>query len=77
MHTPWNYNIISLLYLRTIQDKYVALHRESITQLRIYASAIRILAKGYLHNTLVTRSKLEEILRNVKTALKQQTQNMI
>ena len=35
----------------------------------IYASAIRILTKGYLPNTLVTPSKLQEILKNVKTAL--------
>ena len=42
-------------------------------QLQIYASAIRILAKGYLPNTLVTPSKLKEILSEVKTAL--QTSN--
>ena len=39
-------------------------------QLCIYASAIRILAKGYLPNTLVTPSKLKEILSEFKTALK-------
>ena len=68
-----HYSINSLLYLRTVQDKYIALYRELITQLWIYASAIRILAKGYLPNTLVTPSKLKEILREVKTAL--QTSN--
>ena len=46
--------INSLLYLRTIQDKYVTPYMELITQLQIYASAIKILAKGYLSNTLVT-----------------------
>ena len=55
--------------MRTIQDKYIALYRELITQLQIYASAVRILAKGYLPNTLVTPSKLQEILNNVKTTL--------
>ena len=35
----------------------------------IYTSATRILAKGYLLNTLVTPSKLKEILSEVKTAL--------
>ena len=49
-----HYSINSLLYLRTVQDTYIALYRELITQLWIYASAIRILAKGYLPNTLVT-----------------------
>ena len=43
--------------------------RELITQLWVYASVIRILAKGYLPNTLVTPSKLKEILSVVKTAL--------
>ena len=43
-----HYSINSLLYLRTVQDKYIALYRELTTQLHIYASAIRILAKGYL-----------------------------
>ena len=64
-----HYSINSLLYLRTIQDKYIALYRESITQLWLYTSAVRILAKGYLPNTLVTPSKLQDILNNVKTAL--------
>ena len=45
---PHHYSINSLLDLRTIQDKYITLYRELISQLHIYASAIRILAKGYL-----------------------------
>ena len=57
-----------------MQDKYIALYRELITQLQLYPSAIRILAKGYLPNTLVTPSKLKEILSKVKTAL--QTSNL-
>ena len=64
-----HYSINSLLYLRTIQDKYIALYRELITQLCIYTSAIRILAKGYLPNTLVTPSKLKEILTEVRKML--------
>ena len=42
-----HYSINSLLYLRNIQDKYIALYRELIHQFHIYASAIRILAKGF------------------------------
>ena len=41
-----HYSINSLLYLRTIQHKYNALYGELITQLCIYASAIRIWQKG-------------------------------
>ena len=44
------YSTNSLLYLRIIQDKYISLYRELITQLCTYVSAIRILAKGYLPN---------------------------
>ena len=47
------YATSSLLYLRIIQDKYISLYRELITQLRTYVSAVRILAKGYLPNTLI------------------------
>ena len=64
-----HYSINSLLYLRTIPDKYIALYRELISQLHIYASAIRILAKGYIPNTLVTPFKLKEILSEVRKTL--------
>ena len=62
-------SINSLLYLRTIQDKYIALYRELITQLCINASVIRVLAKGYLPNTLITAVKLKEILNEVRKTL--------
>ena len=48
-----HYSLNSLLYLRTIQDKYITLYRELITQLCIYDSAIRILVKGYLPNNSI------------------------
>ena len=59
----------SLLYLRIIHDKYITLYRELITQLCTYASAIRVLAKGYLPNTLLTPVKLQEILKEVRKPL--------
>ena len=59
----------SLLFLRIIQDKYISLYKESITQLHTYVSAIRILAKGYLPDTLLTAKKLQEILSEVKRSL--------
>ena len=64
-----HYSINSLLYLQTIQDKYIALYRELISQLSIYASTIRILVKGYLPNTLITPMKLKEILNEVRKTL--------
>ena len=59
----------SLLFLRIIQDKYLSLYRELITQLHTYVSAIRVLAKGYLPNTLLTPKKLQSILGEVKKSL--------
>ena len=64
-----HYSTNSILYLRTIQDKYITLYRELISLLHIYASAIRILVKGYLPNTLITPSKLKEILTEVRKTL--------
>ena len=64
----------SLLFIRIIQDKYISLYRELITQLCTYISAIRILAKGYLPNTVITPKKLQEILSQVKKHSLSQTQ---
>ena len=64
-----DYSTNSLLYLRTIQDKYIALYRELVTQLCTYVSAIREQAKGYLPNTLIKPAKLQEILTEVKKTL--------
>ena len=64
-----HYSTNSLLYLRIIQNKYISLYRELITQLCIYVSAIRILAKGYSPNTLIKPDKLQEILTEVKNSL--------
>ena len=65
-----HYSINSLLYLRAVQDKYIVLYGELITQLCIYATSIRILAKEYLPISLITSSKLREVLSNVKTAIR-------
>ena len=64
-----HYSTNSLLYLRIIQGKYVALYRELITQLHTYVSAVRVLVKGYLPNTLIKPVKLQEILTEVKKTL--------
>ena len=60
------YSTNSLLYLRIIQDRYVALYGELVTQLHTYVSTIRGLAKEYLPKTLITLETLQEILLEVK-----------
>ena len=63
------YAFNSLLFLRVVQDKYISLYNELITQLGSYVSAIKILVKGYLPTTLIIPSKLQGILAEVKTSL--------
>ena len=65
------YAFNSLLFLRAVQDKYISLYKELISQIRSYVSAIRILAKGYLHTTLITPSKLQDTLTEVRKSLQQ------
>ena len=58
-----------MLYLRTIQDKYIEMYSEFILQLLSYAQLIRILTKGYLPISLITPLKLQQILTSVKEML--------
>ena len=58
-----------MLCLHRIKDKYIGIYNEFISQLQIYAKAVRILAKGYLPISPVTPLKLQEILGSVKETL--------
>ena len=69
------YAFNSLLFLRIVQDKYISLYKELITQLKSYVSAIMIVSKGYLPTTLITPSKLQEILAEVTKSLQQSNQD--
>ena len=64
-----HYAINSMLYVRTIKDKYIKRYNKLISHLCIYAKVIRILAKGYLPLSLITPLKLQEILTLVKEML--------
>ena len=54
-----HHSIDSLLYLRTVKEKYVLMYKELIMQLHIYVNTIRVLAKGYLSISLITPLKLK------------------
>ena len=60
----------SLLYLRTVRDKYTQMYKEFITQLQVHAKAIRILVKGYLSISLITPLKLKELINVVSTTVR-------
>ena len=65
-HSVQHYVMNALLYLCNIKEKYIAVYNKFITQLCIYAKAVRILAKGYLPISLITPYKLQEIINSVK-----------
>ena len=58
-----------LLYLRTLIEKYIKMCEEFIIQLCMYTKVIRILAKGYLPISLMSPSKLQDILTRVRVAI--------
>ena len=53
-----------------MKDKYVLLYKKHITQLHIYATAIRILAKRYQPISVIRPLKMKEILIVVKTTVR-------
>ena len=64
-----HYAVNSMLYKYTIKEKYIEIYNEFISQLHIYAKAIRILAKGYLPIPFITPLRLKEVLTTVKQNL--------
>ena len=69
-----NYAIHSLLYLRTIQEKYIKMYERFVNQLKEYAQAIRV-SKGYLLISLLPPSKLAKILHEVMPVLSKTNKN--
>ena len=65
-----HYSINSLLYLRIVKEKYGLMYKEFIMQLHIYATAIRVLAIGYLPISPITPLKLKEILNVVRNTIR-------
>ena len=64
-----HYAINSILYITMLRGKYVKMYENFISQLKLYASAIRVLSKGYLPMSLLPPMKLQEILNEVKKAI--------
>ena len=64
-----HYAVNSMLYLRTTKVKYIEINNEFISQLCIYAKAVRILAKGYLPISLISPLKLQDIIYSVRETL--------
>ena len=60
---------IHYYFLELYKKSTFPLYRKLITQLCTYTLAIRVHAKGYLPNTVITPRKLQEILAEVKKSL--------
>ena len=75
IHNEFDYSIDAILFLTTIKEKYVRMYEKFIAELRSYSKAIRILSKGYLSISLITPSKLEAILKQVKIAIAKTNQD--
>ena len=56
-----SYSITTLLFLRTINKKYVRLYERFINQLKSYSKTMCVLSKGYLPLSLIPPSKLGAI----------------
>ena len=70
------YAIHSLLYLQTIQEKYIKMYERFVNQLKEYSCKLyRILSKGYLPISLLPPSKLAKILQEVKQVLLKTNKN--
>ena len=70
IHNEFDYSIDAMLFLTTIKEKYVRMYEKFIVELKSYSKAIRIFSKGYLPITLITPSKLEAILKQVRIRIK-------
>ena len=75
VHSEFDYSMDAVLFLMTIKEKYVRIYEKFINELRSYLKAIQILSKGYLPITLITPSKLEEILQYIQLAITKSNQN--
>ena len=65
IHNEFDYSIDVVLFLTTVNEKYIRMYEKFINELKSYSRAKRILSKGYLPITLITPSKLESILQQV------------
>ena len=73
MHGIIQFTTKTSLYLHTITEKYILMFQLLIYKLEMYSNAIRTLSKGCLPTSLLTPLKLDDILKEVKTAMQRQS----
>ena len=67
--SEFDYSMDAALFLTTVKEKYLRMYEKFTNELTSYSKAIQILSKGYLPITLITPSKLKEILHQVQLAI--------
>ena len=70
-----SYSITTLLFLRTLNEKYVRMYERFVNELKSYSKATHVLSKSYIPISLMPPSKLETILQQVKAALAKTNKN--
>ena len=75
IHNEFDYSVDTVLFLKTVKERYVRMYEKFIAKLKSYSKAIRILSKGYLPITLITPSKLEAISKQVQIAIAKTNQD--
>ena len=77
VHSDFDYSMDVALFLTTVKEKYVRMYEKFTNELRSYLKGIQILPKGYLSITLITPSKLKEILHQVQLAITKSNQDYV
>ena len=67
--SEFDYSMDAALFLTTVTEKYMRMYEKFTNELSSYLKAIQILSKGYLPITLITPSKLKDILHQVQLAI--------
>ena len=75
VHSEFDYSMDAALFLTTVKEKYVRMYEKFTNELRSYLKAIWILPNGYLPITLITPSKLKDILHQVQLAITKSNQD--
>ena len=73
----YHYAINTLLYVRTLREKYIKMYEEPIMHLCMRTKVIRILSKGYLPISIISPSKVQGISMQLKKQFGKPTQTMI
>ena len=65
-----HFGINTILYLITLQEKYINLYKGLIHSLEVYTNAIKILSKGYLPISHLPKTKVQDTFDEVRNVIR-------